>query len=112
MYFGDINTSLMHRLLSTRHPTTHDGRIEAPLARVSDGSCLPRSIHGFGLHFRHDSGTSRVPHSPGYSKPAVAAIFNGSCHGINRHRHHLFTLGQTVRSSHQPFDYPNLFSTW
>src|SRR5678815_2459788 len=93
MYFGDINTSLMHRLLSTQHPTTHDGRIEAPLARVSDGGHLPRSIHGFRIYFRQNPGAPRFAGSPGHSKPAPAPPAHGNRHGTNRNQHYLFALG-------------------
>ena len=86
----------------------HDRCIEAPLAGVSDGSRLSWPFHDLGVYLWYDSRASGFAGSSSDPQFTATPVFDGSGHGINRHRHYLLALGKTIRRSYQPINDPDL----
>jgi len=72
-----------------------------------EGACLALFMVS-AFYLRYDPRTSRFAGSPGDSQSAAAAFFDGIGDGRHRDRDHLFTVGKTVRCSHQSVDHDYL----
>src|SRR6516225_8836391 len=78
---------------------SHVPEIATPLARILDRGGRFGHVHDFCVRLYCSSDVSGVARRPLDRRSDMEAGGHRNCHGFNRHRAHLLTMGETVRGA-------------